>query len=253
LAQKDERPYGTKLKALLLLIISLISFGFGMSVLTGTISSWLFVIAEILLVLIMSIPILFIPTLVEGFLFIHEFLRLRLFHSILDQEEPSISQVIIVSVLLNFSFFTLAYTTSLRESIIAVIPILASVRMMLPSSAIDLFQTLARISLENVGLSYFVAALVFCPLGPSLVLGARWERRKRAVRLTKLFEFLQILVYLSVILLVYSIIRGVPPSEASLDVYVNLLIMIVLPGTTGGIGLILMAMPGVLERFDVHA
>lgn len=154
MAQKDERPYGTKLKALLLLIISLISFGFGMSVLTGTISSWLFVIAEILLVLIMSIPILFIPTLVEGFLFIHEFLRLRLFHSILDQEEPSISQVIIVSVLLNFSFFTLAYTTSLRESIIAVIPVLASVRMMLPSSAIDLFQTLARISLENVGLLF---------------------------------------------------------------------------------------------------
>jgi hypothetical protein len=85
----------------------------------------------------------------------------------------------------------------------------------------------------------FDAIFVTFP-GPALVFGVRWLRKKSAKRGERMFEFLQVLFYVSLFLPVLAWLSGIAPSGMDLGGYAILMMYFLLPGNIGGIGLLML-------------
>lgn len=128
----------------------------------------------------------------------------------------------------NFALFTIAYLLPLRRLVLALFPPLQTIAELIPSSFGDL-------TLTNVSAVFIPVAL-----GPALVHSVRWLRHEGSERGETIVEILRLLVYVFVILPFLAWANQGSFLGSSLLVYVVIVAVVLLPGSIGGFGVLLL-------------
>jgi hypothetical protein len=156
---------------------------------------------------------------------VHELLKSRVFEKALDPSSFHILEMCLTAVLLNSALLTLGYLLPFRELLVSVAPPLQTIQSLLPNSLADVIQ------------GNFLLFFLPVSFGPALIYTVRWFREKGSERGGTMFEVLQILVYIAVGVAILAWWNQRSLSGSSLIFYSNLLFVITLPGSIGGVGL----------------
>lgn len=171
----------------------------------------------------------------------HEWLRTRVFCRVIESGECPISIVTVAGLMLNLSFVTLVCMLPLRELLSAIFPLFRPAESLLPTSYVEILRKFEDVQVWSV------LVIATCGPGPFLILLSRWLGLKRAVRPRRVFESLQVVFYFSVILAVLCLVYGTAPSGTPLEVYRNILVVVLLPGTLAGVALMLVFQKDILQ------
>jgi len=163
------------------------------------------------------------------FLRIHEELGSRFFQKATDIKQFSPPEVIVTNLMLNFTFFTLIYLLPFREVLCGFLPPLKAAEAFIPKS----FQELIQMSGSLFLFAFYVPTV---SLGPAFIYTIRFLRKKEENRGQRLFEFFQVLLYASLLLAGLTWYYGVTPPGGTFYGYRNMLLLIVLPRSLGGVG-----------------
>jgi hypothetical protein len=166
------------------------------------------------------------PLIAILFIRFHQGLSSRFFQKAIDSTDFSLRAIGPTILMLNFTFFTIACLLPLEGVAVTLFPPLRLAQRFIP--------TLLEVITQN-WLNIFILASSF---GPSFVFVVRWIRRKNPLRGERLFNYLQILFYASLVLYGFTAVRGNTLSGVLLDFYYAVLFSFVLPGSIGGIGVL---------------
>ena len=165
------------------------------------------------------------------FIRFHKKLGLLFFQEAINNKQFSPRAVTGTNLMLNFTFFTIAYMLPFREVLCALFPALKPAESFIPAS----FQQLTQMSQS---LYVFVLFVPTVSLGPAFIYTVRYLREKQETRGERLFEFFQIMFYASMILVGLTWYYGVNPYGGSFYGYQAMILTILLPGSLGGAGLL---------------
>lgn len=233
---KVERALGTRGIGVLLLGIGLVLaiLGYAMSLLTSQYGPYFFKWADVIEsgIAIFGITVALylagIPIAVN-LVRAHEKIKTRIFEKSIDTATFSIYEAGLVAMILNVSLFAILYLLPIRELFISLVPPLETIQTYIPTTYLQLMQINSVIFLSAVA------------PGPSILFAIRRFREKGSSRGHGLIEFFQVLSYATVILVVISWYnRGTSSDTAyAFEVFQNILITFVLPGSIGGAGVLI--------------
>lgn len=161
---------------------------------------------------------------------VHKRLKTRVFDKAIDVDATYPLEICLACAALNFALFTIAYVLPLRDLLVDLLPPLQAVSQLIPTSYQDLFRSPAS------------TVWLFIPsaLGPSIVYSVRWFRRDGSDRGDTIMELLQVLVYAAVLLALLCWLSPNSIPNLTLEPYWLILFLVLLPGTMGGVGMLLL-------------
>jgi len=93
---------------------------------------------------------------------------------------------------------------------------------------------------ELIQASSLAPFVLIVSLGPAFIYTVRYLREKEENRGRRLFEFFQVLFYASLFLAGLAYYYHVNPPGGTLDGYRNLLLLVLVPGSLGGTGFLML-------------
>jgi hypothetical protein len=159
----------------------------------------------------------------------HNWLKARVFERAIDANEFHPLEIVATCAALNVALFTIAYFLHLRDLLVLLFPPLRMIAELLPRSYGDLLST-------NFGWSRPLFLLIPGAIGPAIVYSIRRSRHEGSARGETIFEVLQLLVYLSVILLAVVLTNPSSFSDAPRTLYWIEVGWILFPAGFGGVG-----------------
>jgi hypothetical protein len=166
-------------------------------------------------------------------LMFHRRLASYSYQTSLDTSDFPLGAIIATNLMLNATFFTIVCLLTLRD-ILDSVPMLKIVEGLVPA--------ISPLLLSSTGNFLFAAFFVAFP-GPALVFGVRRLRKNDINRGKNVFEFLQVLFYVSLLLVILVWHSGTAPSGIKIEGYARMFMDLFLPGNLGG-GALLVLMSG---------
>jgi len=196
--------------------------------------AWVYVLVPIISYGLAACLASLIPLLSDWLLSAHRGLGSRTFRKATDNRQFSLWPVMSTYGMLNFTFFTLVFWVP--YSILCRIFQVEAVEPFVPRSYQELIQTITQFKVPNLDVLFvFVLSVSFGPAFVSIVSRLREDRKDRG---QKLFEFFQVLFYVSIFIpAVASLSWHKNDFAAYFTVYRNVLLLILLPGSIAGAGI----------------
>jgi hypothetical protein len=156
----------------------------------------------------------------------HRWLKVNIFDKSIDPDSFLPLEISVTCIALNFALFTIAFFLPLRELLVALLPPLQTIAELIPGS----YEQVAGIN--------FIWLFVPVAIAPTIVYALRWLRRESSERGETVIEILQVVFYVSLALPFIVVLNPSSFSGSSLRLYLNILGVILLPGSIGGVGVL---------------